>query len=151
MKPPNFLRNSGVFLLLNGGVKVDDDGLCGEERNLRDLGAVDIDLDQDRAAVQRQQIFDLRVVVSVDGEVVAKYPLTRDGVYFIKGYDGGTNTLVIKDGEAYISEASCPQMGSDVPCTKQGKISADSILRCIDCLPNHVRVEIVGGDNGGVL
>ena len=91
------------------------------------------------------------VVVSVDGEVVAKYPLTRDGVYFIKGYDGGTNTLVIKDGEAYVSEASCPQTGSDVPCTKQGRISADSILRCIDCLPNHVRVEIVGGDNGGVL
>ena len=91
------------------------------------------------------------VVVSVDGEVVAKYSLSVDGVYYLTGYEGGTNTLVIKDGEAYISEASCPQNGSDVPCTKQGKISANSLLRCIDCLPNHLRVEIVGGNNEGGL
>ena len=91
------------------------------------------------------------VVVSVDGDVVAKYSLSKDGVYFIKGYDGGTNTLVIKDGEAYISDASCPKSGSDVPCTKQGRLSADGMLRTIVCLPNRVDVELVGGNTDGGL
>jgi hypothetical protein len=91
------------------------------------------------------------VVVSVNSKVYAKYPLSKDGVYFIQGYNGGTNTLVIKDGEAYISDASCPKEGSDVPCTKQGKLSADGLLRTIVCLPNRVDVELVGGDNDGGL
>jgi hypothetical protein len=91
------------------------------------------------------------VVVSVDGEVVGKYPLSVDGVYFINGYDGEKNTLVIKDGEAYISDASCPKDGSDVPCTRQGRLSADGMLRTIICLPNRVEVELVGADPDGGL
>ena len=91
------------------------------------------------------------VVVSVNSTVVAKYPLSKDGVYFINGYNGGKNTLVIKDGAAYISDASCPQNGSDVPCTSQGKITADGLLRSIVCLPNRVNVDLVGGDDEGGL
>ena len=89
------------------------------------------------------------VQVSVNGEVVAKYSLSVDGVYFITGYDGGTNTLVIKDGEAYVSDASCPQNSGDVPCTRQGKISTDSLLRRIDCLPNRVVIEVIGDSSEG--
>ena len=91
------------------------------------------------------------VVVSVDGKEVARYPLSVDGVYIIKGYNGGRNTLVISNGEAYISDASCPKEGSDVPCTKQGRLTADGMLRIITCLPNRVTVQIVGGDTEGGL
>ena len=85
------------------------------------------------------------VEVRVDGKVVANYSLSADGVYFITGYGGGTNTLVIEDGEAYVSHASCPKDTSDVPCTGQGRISADSLIRRIDCLPNRVVIVITGG------
>lgn len=91
------------------------------------------------------------VVVSVDGKEVSRYPLSVDGVYIIKGYNGGRNTLVISNGEAYISDASCPKEGSDVPCTKQGRLTADGMLRIITCLPNRVTVHIVGGDTEGGL
>jgi hypothetical protein len=90
------------------------------------------------------------VSVSVDGKEIAKYSLSIDGVYYITGYNGGTNVLVIENGEAYVSEASCPQNTSDVPCTRQGKISADSIIRSIECLPNRVSIRVIGGNEGGL-
>jgi hypothetical protein len=79
-------------------------------------------------------------VVTVDGEQVAKYSLDRDGEYSI---NGGSNILVIRDGEAYISYADCP----DKTCVHGngvfgGKIS--SAGQRIICLPNRVMVEIVG-------
>ena len=49
--------------------------------------------------------------------------------------DGG-NTIVIKDGCAYMQYADCP----DKLCIKQGKISDSS--RDIVCLPNRVSVRI---------
>ena len=91
------------------------------------------------------------IVVSVDGKEVNSYPLNVDGIYIIKGYDGGRNTLVISKGEAYISDASCPKDGSDVPCTGQGRISSNSMSRSIVCLPNRVVVELVGGNSDGGL
>ena len=47
-------------------------------------------------------------VVSVDGKKIAEYPMAVDGVYTSNGYNGGTNTLVIEDGMAYITDATCP-------------------------------------------
>lgn len=73
------------------------------------------------------------VLVTVNGEPFAQYSLSEDGEYEI----GETNTLVIKDGVAYMSYASCP----DHLCIKRGEISA--VGQDITCLPNRVRAEIV--------
>ena len=81
-------------------------------------------------------------VVYVDGKKVAEYPLAKDGVFTIEGYNGGTNILVIEDEKAYISEASCPQNAGDVSCVDQGK--KHRVGELITCLPNRVIVEITG-------
>lgn len=78
------------------------------------------------------------VRVSINGETAAEYSLSDDGEYSL---NGGTNILVISDGEAYISEASCP----DGLCVNQGRVSRSG--ERIVCLPNRVIVEIVGGDS----
>lgn len=76
-------------------------------------------------------------VVSVDGEVVARYSLSVDGEYSL---NGGTNTLVIEKGRAFVTYASCP----DGLCINQGKISMTG--ERIVCLPNRVMIEIVGAE-----
>ena len=78
-----------------------------------------------------------KVVVSVDGKKIAEYPLKKDATYELSGSHLGTNTLVIKSGKAYISEANCP----DKQCMKQGKISRAGEM--LVCLPNRVVVKIV--------
>lgn len=78
-----------------------------------------------------------KVVVSVDGKKIAEYPLKIDATYELSGSHLGTNTLVIKSGKAYISEASCP----DKQCMKQGKIERAGEM--LVCLPNRVVVKIV--------
>ena len=78
-----------------------------------------------------------KVVVSVDGKKIAEYPLGKNATYKLSGSHLGTNTLVIKSGTAYISEANCP----DKQCMKQGKISRAGEM--LVCLPNRVVVKIV--------
>ena len=78
-----------------------------------------------------------KVVVSVDGKKTAEYPLKKDATYELSGSHLGTNTLVIKSGKAYISEANCP----DKQCMKQGKISKTGEM--LVCLPNRVVVKII--------
>lgn len=75
------------------------------------------------------------VVVRVDGEEYARLPLGDDAELLIEGVNGGTNLLIVKDGKAYISEASCP----DLVCVHTGR--ADE-LKSIVCLPNRVTVSI---------
>ena len=77
-------------------------------------------------------------VVSVDGVEVAAFSLDQDTTYEIEGYDGGRNTLVIKDGKAHLEDSSCP----DHLCEHMGKI--DKVGQSIICLPNRVVVEIRG-------
>ena len=55
------------------------------------------------------------VVVRVEGVEVGKYSLYLDGEYEL---NGGTNILQIKDGKAYLIDATCP----DKLCVNQGKI-----------------------------
>jgi len=74
------------------------------------------------------------VVVTVDGEEYARLPLDEDTQLTITSKNG-TNVLIIKDGEAYISEASCP----DKICVSTGK--ADEV-KSIVCLPNRVTVRV---------
>lgn len=78
----------------------------------------------------------LVAVVTVDGEEYASLPLEKDSQLLIKNKDGGTNLLVIKDGEAYIAEANC----SNQVCVNTGKINEEGEL--IVCLPHKVVVTI---------
>ena len=75
------------------------------------------------------------VRVSVNGESVAEYSLSVDGEYSL---NGGTNILVIENGEAYIKWADCPRQ----ICVKDGKISRTG--ERITCLENRVVVEVFG-------
>lgn len=81
------------------------------------------------------------VVVSVDSVEVASFSLDKDLVYEIEGYNGGRNTLVIKDGVAYVKDSTCP----DHLCEYMGKIS--KVGQSVICLPNRVVVEIRGSKN----
>lgn len=77
----------------------------------------------------------LYVKVSVDGEEVETFNLDRDTEYVVKT-DAGNNKLVIKDRQAYVSDADCP----DKICVKHSHISrvGDTII----CLPHKLVVEI---------
>lgn len=75
-------------------------------------------------------------VVRIDGVEVGRYSLLYDGEYEL---NGGTNTLVISGGEAYVSEADCP----DRVCVRTGRVSRNG--ERIICLPNKLEVKIVGG------
>mgnify|MGYP002853380413 CR=1 FL=1 len=78
-------------------------------------------------------------VVYVDSEEMVRLPLSEDVTYLIEG-EGGTNTLVIEDGQAYLSDADCP----DLLCVKQGNISktGESII----CLPHKAVIAIETAD-----
>lgn len=75
--------------------------------------------------------------ISVDGTVVETLPLSQDTQITIEGWHGGTNTLVVQDGQIWCSQASCP----DHLCVQQGKkhLATDTIV----CLPNRMIVTIV--------
>ena len=86
---------------------------------------------------------DACVEVTIDGRGYGTYPLSKDDTIEIKNGDGDvTNTLVIKGGVADMTSADCP----DHLCVKQGSIS-DGILPIV-CLPNHVRIQITGDEEG---
>ena len=74
------------------------------------------------------------VIVRVDGEEVARYSLYQNGTYPL---NGGTNILVIENGEAWLKSA-----------VKQGKVYSDG--QVITCLPNRLTVTVYGGEDDGV-
>lgn len=77
------------------------------------------------------------VRVSVDGTVVKTFSLSEDITYTISGYHGGSNELVIKNNEAYLIDADCP----DLVCVKTGHIK--NVGESIVCLPHKVVVEVI--------
>ena len=79
-------------------------------------------------------------VVRVDGEVVARIPLARDGEYPIESGGTVTNRLRVEDGRVRMIEANCP----DRLCVRKGwvRFAGDGIV----CLPNRVVVELAGAD-----
>lgn len=81
------------------------------------------------------------VIVRVDGQEVVRYGLYDNGTYPL---NGGTNTLVIENGEAWLSHATCP----DALCVKQGRVRSDG--QVITCLPNRLTVTVYGGEDDGV-
>ena len=84
-----------------------------------------------------------RVIVSADGKEVVSYDLSENVDVIVqeavKGMKlSGRNRLIIRDGEAWIEEADCP----DRLCVHQGKISHTN--ESIVCLPHRISVRIVG-------
>ena len=83
------------------------------------------------------------VEVTADGKVVMTRPLSEDtAVTFGEG--DHTNTLVIEDGTARVTEASCP----DHVCVNRGPVRYDG--ETIVCLPNKLVVAVVGGEHSGL-
>ncbi len=80
------------------------------------------------------------VEVKIDGETVAEYSLCTDGTYIL---NGGTNTLVIENGEAFVINSDCP----DHTCERTGKIRY--VGESVVCLPNRVSVTVKGDGNDG--
>ena len=78
------------------------------------------------------------VEVRVDGSVVSVYPLDEDAEYLIEGAHGGSNRLIIRNGEAWVESASCP----DGLCMNMGHIRYKGAS--IVCLPNKVVISIAG-------
>ncbi|WP_455542410.1 NusG domain II-containing protein [Intestinibacter sp.] len=72
------------------------------------------------------------ITITVDGKVYGTYSLDKDQTIDVDDH----NTVVIKEGVAYMEDADCP----DKLCIKQGKI--DSNGEKIVCLPNKTIVEI---------
>ncbi len=83
------------------------------------------------------------VTVTVDGELLGVYSLSKDMTLDIRsGEDGkGHNLLVIKAGKAYVASASCPDgiCSSHKPISKNG----ESIV----CLPNRVVITVTTEDD----
>lgn len=77
------------------------------------------------------------IEVREDGVLVGRYSLSLNAEYTL---GGGTNTLVIENGAAYMSSADCP----DRTCVNVGRVSFRG--EKIVCLPNRIVVTVVGGD-----
>lgn len=84
------------------------------------------------------------VVVTVDGREFGRYPLAVEECVEITDADGQvTNVLMIRDGEAYMQTADCP----DKLCVKQRAVSREG--ESIVCLPNRVVAAVEGTGEGG--
>ena len=88
-----------------------------------------------RARQDRDTGTGAQAVVTVDGQEIGRYPLSKSGTFPL---NGGTNILVVENGEAWVSEADCP----DKVCMGMGKISRNGEF--IACLPNRLLVVIEG-------
>lgn len=82
------------------------------------------------------------VEVTVDGTLYQTLPLHKDTSLVI-GNGKHSNTLVIENGKAFMSAASCP----DHVCMNRGAVQYDG--ETIVCLPNKVVVTVVGGEDSG--
>lgn len=85
-------------------------------------------------SLSTQQNNSVNVVVEVYGNLYGTYPLNQDIIIDI----GGVNTLEIKDNDAKMISAKCP----DQLCIHQASITNN--LRMIVCLPNQVLITLDG-------
>lgn len=81
-------------------------------------------------------------VVSRDGETIGSYPLDGEEQIVFTGSGGERNVLTIRDGEAYMEEADCP----DRLCVKQGPVGKNG--ESIICLPHKLAVQIISEQTG---
>ena len=90
------------------------------------------------------------VTVTVDGKEYATYPLHTDTVVEIRTGENGENRnrLVIRDGQAFVETASCP----DGICSAHRPIHREG--ESIVCLPNRVVITVqktAGRDEPDIL
>ena len=76
-------------------------------------------------------------LVIADGELHTVLDLSKDQEVTVEGPGGGTNHLIVQDGEIWCDDASCP----DKVCIYQGHQSIDGDI--IVCLPNLMIVQII--------
>ncbi len=77
-------------------------------------------------------------VVTVNGTETERYPLDVDTEIRLESENGGYNILIIKDGKADITDASCP----DHVCVDQRAVGRTG--EAITCLPNKTVITIEG-------
>ena len=83
-------------------------------------------------------------VVTVNGSETARYSLSEDAEIRLESENGGFNILVIKNGKADITEASCP----DHVCVDQRAISKTG--EAITCLPNKTVITVDGEEDAEI-
>ena len=81
-----------------------------------------------------------RVVVLISGEQTASYPLSQDLETVIRTGEE-SNTLVIRDGKAQVTDATCP----DGICVDHHPISKAG--ETIVCLPHQVVIKVSSAEN----
>lgn len=77
-----------------------------------------------------------KTIIKVDGNIIRECDIGRDETIEVSGYNGGHNTVIIKDGQVSVIDADCP----DKVCVDTGMINAPG--QTIVCLPHRVVVEI---------
>lgn len=80
------------------------------------------------------------VVIRVENEMYGRYSLAADQEIAVNN----TNVLTIKDGQAYMKHADCP----DQLCVHQKAISRQN--ESIICLPNQVVISIENGEENEI-
>lgn len=76
-----------------------------------------------------------KVLIYVNGTLVQEVSLEVEAEIVIHG-NPGDNVLVIRDGKAYMKEASC----ENHVCIQQGEVSRNG--ETIICMPNQIIVEV---------
>lgn len=76
------------------------------------------------------------ITITVDGTLFRTLSLSSDTMIDIPGANGGSNRLVIKNGQASITEADCP----DKLCIHQTAIQHNG--ESLVCLPHKVIVKV---------
>ena len=82
------------------------------------------------------------VTVTVDGDTIGKYPLSRDLRQEIHGHGSFSLTLVIAGGKAHVENSTCP----DLICQHHAPISRAG--EQIICLPARTVVTVTGKEAG---
>lgn len=80
-----------------------------------------------------------QVEITLEGRTTL-YPLDRDARFTLTASSGGTNTVVIKDGEVRVTEADCP----DRICVTMGAISRTG--QTIVCMPHQLVIRITSDE-----
>ena len=80
------------------------------------------------------------LVVEQDGKVIKKLPMDKDTEYVVH-YGGHYNTIVIKDGKAYMKDADC----QDQICVHMHPIEKEG--QTIICLPHRLFLELESHDD----